>query len=136
MGVEQNKPKAPPDIVELLREPVVLRDAKGQAWGVTSIYYPRRAFIPDVHVVFDRPAIDDWLADDPEIQRQVMALLAAKGYDGKTFGRAKSGMQQRDTVVYEPTRDFYTFAKSLGFVDLDKVALTRSRAPRGAGPER
>lgn len=136
MGVDQTKRKAPPDIVELLREPVVLRDAKGQAWGVTSIHFPRRAFIPDVHVVFDRPVIDDWLADDPEIGRRVMALLAAKGYDGKPFGRAESGMQQRDTVVYEPPKEFYAFAESLGFVDLDKVALTRPRANKGAGPER
>jgi hypothetical protein len=98
---------------------------RGQATDSDGIIYPvvlkieDSGYIPDVYVYLPRPYTND-LYDDRTFVKNVVAILKAAGYEGKTFDRAELGMQGKDYIVLEPGSEFNAFAESMGFSNLGR----------------
>lgn len=107
-----------PDIE--LHGPFQATDKKGLFWNVTRLVIEGEGYIPDVRVELDS-AYDEPLYDDDLFIGQVMARLRSAGFEGEAFGRAELGMQGKDFLMLEPSKDFRDFAVSRGWLDLNTV---------------
>ncbi len=108
-----------PDIE--LHGPFQATDKKGLFWNVTRLSINAEGYIPDVRIDLDSSYEGEALYDDAVFIGQVMDKLRSIGFSGEPFDRAELGMQGRDYLMLEPSKDFREFALTRGWVDLSKV---------------